>query len=535
MGAEQSNIIPMPIGFDFMTMTFRGTDQIRLTYPTEQDINTTREVIMEFWPKGVQMEMPLLGSTYGFKLKGNPFCDIPSTEDAIQSRKLAANLLFRYYNQGLKLLVSSYLTQTTYLTTWIFHRETADIIQHCFACISLSSKGSFLFIGFPSTLHQIIQTVVSQNWPKAIKRVKMIGDTLAIKLRGVPLNYENESDSIQLKSLIKEVINTLDQHNWLLYSSGNVKDAAGAMFFRHNPNADIEGQRPARFAISIGSSDRLEVIDSNPNVVDCVRSVLLQHWPRGLRNENQRLNAEVINLSGNPWWSNRLDGITARFLMCKLFEALMGIGWRVQKPIRVTRYQRDKGFYIFQECVPIFAPVFCLSLNLADRICFINAPQDVIQVVSTEIRKNWLFGIEQEGLFGISREIKLKRKPWSQSDHDGAHGRVLLCHILKVCASIGWFIILSADVSTKYTESSTKPDYPLDAHSWWFMQVPPPPQQFATAPPMGQNHIPALQSSVAGHLFPSVSVIQNNQYSVEPPQYSELFKQDDVNSCLKQE
>ena len=52
MGAEQSNIIPMPIGFDFTTMTFRGTDQIRLTYPTQQDISTTREVIMEFWPKG---------------------------------------------------------------------------------------------------------------------------------------------------------------------------------------------------------------------------------------------------------------------------------------------------------------------------------------------------------------------------------------------------------------------------------------------------------------------------------------------------
>ena len=53
MGSEQSNLIPMPDGFDFMTVTFKGSDQLRLTYPTEQDINTTREVIMEYWPKGI--------------------------------------------------------------------------------------------------------------------------------------------------------------------------------------------------------------------------------------------------------------------------------------------------------------------------------------------------------------------------------------------------------------------------------------------------------------------------------------------------
>ena len=63
MGAEQSNIIPMPSGFDFMTVTFKGTDQIRLTYPTEQDINTTREVIIEHWPKGISLSaLSLMGS-----------------------------------------------------------------------------------------------------------------------------------------------------------------------------------------------------------------------------------------------------------------------------------------------------------------------------------------------------------------------------------------------------------------------------------------------------------------------------------------
>ena len=438
----------------------------------------------------------------------------------------------------MKLLVSSNLSQTTDMTTWIFHRERVETIQHGFACISVGSNMRLLFIGFPHTLYQIIQAAVSQNRPYTMQRVKIIGDTLEIKLKGNSWYSEDESDNMQLKKLIMEVLTTLDQHGWLLYSAGNVKDTPGAMFLRHNPNADVEGSRLARFAISLGSNDRLQVIDPNQNVVDCVRNALLQHWPLGLQNENQRFNVEDFRLHGSPWWSDGLDGITARFVVCKLFEALLSIGWRVQKPIRVTRNFKDKSFYIFQECVPMYAPVFCLSLNHEDRIRLINAPQDVIEVVSSEIRKRWLFGIEKEGLCGISREIKLKRNPWSyeERDHDGAHGRVLLCHILKICASIGWFIILSADVSTKYGKSCTSPNCPFDVHSWWFMQTSPPLQHLATAPPMAPNHFAAAQVSAAGCLPSAVAsgIGQDTQCSLDPPQYSELFGQDDFNSYEKQ-
>ena len=52
MGAEQSNLVPMPNGFDYMAVTFRITDRIRLIYPTQEDINSTRKVLLQHWPKG---------------------------------------------------------------------------------------------------------------------------------------------------------------------------------------------------------------------------------------------------------------------------------------------------------------------------------------------------------------------------------------------------------------------------------------------------------------------------------------------------
>ena len=477
-------------------------------------------VLSRFSFAGIQEEKAIWGSAYEFKLKGNPFCISFSTQDAIQARIVATNLLFRFCNSGLKLLVSSDLSQTTDLTTWIFHREATGMPQFGFACIGISSTDKLMFIGFPSALHQVFTQVVAQNWPKTIQKVKMIGDTLEIKLVGNPWLSEDGSESIQSRTLIKALINFLDQHNWLLYGSSDLKETADTIFFRYDPNIPVGESRFVGFVISLSRNDRLQVIDAQPHIVDCVRNVLLQYWPHGIQREKQKFNADEFKLYGNPWWSDAQDGISARFVMCKLFEALMSIGWRIQIAIDLTRRLNDKSVFTFQQCMPMSAPIFCLSLNYTDRIRFINAPADVIEILSAEIRKYWLFGIGKEQPCGTSREIKLNGDPWSYgaTGHDGAHGRVLLCHILRVCASIGWFIIVSADVSAKYAKRDNAPDYPLDVHSWWFMKMAPTPQPIATAP-----------AAPVEHFLPTQTVIDTGngsgyECSPNPPPYSELFK-----------
>ena len=398
--------------------------------------------------------------------------------------------------------------------------------QFNFACIGISSTDKLMFIGFPSTLNHVFENVVAQNWPKTIQKVKLIGDTLEIKLTGNPWLSENGSESIQSRTLIKALINTLDQQQWLLYGSSNLKDTADTIFFRYDPNVPVDGSRFAGFVIGLSRNDRLQVIDAHPQIVDCVRNVLLEYWPHGLQKEKQKFNADEFKLSGNPWWSDGQDGISARFVMCKLFEALMSIGWRVQIAIDLTRKLNDKSVFTFQKFVPMVAPIFCLSLNYTDRIRFINAPQDVMEILSAEIRKYWLFGIGKEGPCGTSREIKLNGNPWSYGigGHDGAHGRVLLCHLLRVCASIGWFIILSADVSAKYAKRDNEPDYPIDVHSWWFMQIPSSPQQLVTAPPMPEGLFAPPPINMAGQASPTVNGAGTDfGYPPNPPAYSELF------------
>ena len=392
--------------------------------------------------------------------------------------------------------------------------------QFGFASIGMSSTDKLQFVGFPSAFDQVFQNVVAQNWPKTIKKVMKIGDALEIKLHGDPWFSEDESERIQSRTLIKALIIALGQQKWLLYGSSNLKDTADTMFFRYDANVPPDGSLCARFVISLSRNDRLQVIDAPSHITDCVRVVLTKHWPHGLQKEKKKSNADEFKLYGSPWWSDSQDGISARFVMCKLFEALIGIGWRVQIAIDMSRRKNDKSVLIFQRCAPTMAPIFCLSLNYTDLIRFINAPQDVIQALTAKIRRCWPLGISKQGPRGTSIEIELNGNPWSYglNGHDGTHGRVLLCHLLSLCASMGWYIILSADVSAQYVSRDKSPDYPLDVHSWWFMRMESVPQQFATAPLL------APSQSIPNQFGMSGEPIQDYGFSADPPSYSEVVK-----------
>ncbi|XP_065058499.1 uncharacterized protein LOC135686231 [Rhopilema esculentum] len=477
MGANQSNLIPMPDGFDYMAITFTATDRIRIIYPTYEEVTGIRETIMHHWPNGIQQEINVLASAHEFKLRGNPFCGHTSLQEAINLRKLCCQLLFRLYNLGCKLLISSDLAQTTDLATWIFHREQTQQAQFHFAAIGVSSTDKLQFVDFPASMHQMFRDVVQRNWPKNIQDVIAISDALEIKLSGNPWMSAGGSENVQSKTLVKALINELDAQRWVLYASSNLKGTTDTLFFRYDPNLPMDGSRRPAFAISLSGYDRLRLVDSPEDVVNCVKTMLIQFWAGGIQAENYHFNAYEFKLAGYPWWSDGTEAIYPRLLMCKIFEALMRIGWRVQMAIDLSRAVDDKSVLTFQAGPPIAAPIFCLSLNYTDRIRIINAPADTVEAITDEIRRLWLFGIQCEEENGPSMELKLQGNPWrySYDGHDGAHGRVLLLHLLKLCASLGWFVIVSANVSAKYhvdrrdDHSTTK--YPLDVHSWWFIRM----------------------------------------------------------------
>jgi hypothetical protein len=62
--------------------------------------------------------------------------------------------------------------------------------------------------------------------------------------------------------------------------------------------------------------------------------------------------------------------------------------------------------------------------------------------------------------------------PWENGNTYGLHGRSTLLHILKTANENGWYLVSSLDVSAKYVSRDNAPDYPIDVHSWYFMNIP---------------------------------------------------------------
>ena len=137
MGVGTSDLIPKEPWFEYMSIILRTPDRVRVIYGRDQEINMIREVIRQVWSKGIQDEIVKLGSAHEFKLRGTPFWDGWSTEEAINTRLLVCHLLYRLHNAGWKLITASDLTRTDDFNTWFFQRSSHDFCPNIFGCIGM--------------------------------------------------------------------------------------------------------------------------------------------------------------------------------------------------------------------------------------------------------------------------------------------------------------------------------------------------------------------------------------------------------------
>ena len=67
-------------------------------------------------------------------------------------------------------------------------------------------------------------------------------------------------------------------------------------------------------------------------------------------------------------------------MICKVLEAMAGIGYYVVSGLDITRKDNDKSLLLFRSGAPTQATFMCISLNDTDKVKLINAPPDVVQV-----------------------------------------------------------------------------------------------------------------------------------------------------------
>ena len=139
------------------------------------------------------------------------------------------------------------------------------------------------------------------------------------------------------------------------------------------------------------------------------------------------------------------------------------------------RTTRAMSMLLFRRCVPTTASFSCICLTRWSDLRLVNFSPGDEEVLKTCIMENYLPGVaivEASGDEGNSVKFDLTGSPWS-SHGGGLHARSLLVHLFSAAINLGFQIVASADVSSKFAAArENSPAYPLDVHSIYLVKMP---------------------------------------------------------------
>jgi len=274
------------------------------------------------------------------------------------------------------------------------------------------------------------------------------------------------------------IVQNLSKINLRLVGGINIKGGTDSLFFVEDPGSNAQFS-----SISLCESDRLRLVDCKEES-QCVRQAIANSGFR-IINEWEREHHAKMQLNGSPWYCSGADAVQARQLVARISEAMLQRGWALTDAIDISRRLDDKSMLLFRRCVPTTASFSCICLTSTDHLRLVNFSRGDQEVLKTCIMENYLPGVSKAvGRLSVvgsrlsvieqcnSVKFNLVGSPWSNHGA-GLHARSLLVHLFAAALNLGFQIVASADVSSKFaTDSDGNPDYPLDVHSIYLVKMP---------------------------------------------------------------
>merc|ERR1712136_15483 len=263
--------------------------------------------------------------------------------------------------------------------------------------------------------------------------------------------------SVASRLAITNIVEELKKINFNLMINFNTKPSADTYFFKWDPSSLPENETAGAesFAtLSLNSNDQLRIISSHQtrdfeSLVTTLKSVISKHWHHGLSREWRKNNHHTFKMKGNPWWSDGTESVESRWLICKILEALMALGWRIHTATDISRKLQDKTTFILKNMhQSISVNVPCLSFNESNKVRAINMPHDglaEIQAVLQGTNSPWV--VTRIQAYGRSKEWKFQHPLWDFSPY---YGKALALHLLDSMQRSGYSMLTSADISSKY-------------------------------------------------------------------------------------
>ena len=297
-----------------------------------------------------------------------------------------------------------------------------------------------------------------------------------IKMNGYP--WSASVDNVDNNRIVNMIVGNLSKINLRLVGGINIKGGIDTLFFIEDPGSH------AKFSsISLCDKNWLRLVDCREVSVR-IRQAITKS---GFRIQDEyflRKQHTMMHLNGSPWHCSGADAVQSRQLVVQISEKMLQQGWVLTDAIDFSQpypfYEihdiHEKSMLLFRKCVPTTASFSCICLTSRGNLRLINFSPGDKKVLRSCILKNYLPGasvLKTSGAEGNSLKFNLTGNPWS-SHGAGLHARSLLVHLFAAAINLGFQIVASADVSSKYFEDEVGKVYtnrPMDVHSIYLVKM----------------------------------------------------------------
>ena len=391
----------------------------------------------------------------------------------------ALRLLEEMYNLGYNMHISSDLARQFDLSTWFFSKSAIpneNRARSRVCCIAPGGmRGNKLaLLHHDEYIKQAVMLALGDAWPKGVSGTEDIMSSGEM-LHEISLNGywgHTHEDGINTRKAICNLVGRMGGLNWRLLASTNLKGTADSFFFIYDPTFTAH---PNDFCmLTLSKMDRFRLINCN-HLLEPMETAITAAG-LSIQEKLDYYGSHEIKVHGNPWHSTGHEAIVARRSISRIMEVFAQNGYTPLYAIDVSRRLTDKASILFRKNpFPVNCKYACLSLTSLNRLRLLDFPIDVGVAMKDCIYQFYPFGVQNEvNLPDSNLEINVQGWPWTAHGlSKGAvfyHMRAVLGKMMAVAAQNGWYVSLSADVSSKV--GGTNDDkYPLDVHSIYFVKM----------------------------------------------------------------
>ena len=391
-------------------------------------------------------------------------------EPATLGKLFCIRLLEELHKMGFDLQVGSNLIRASSSAGSLFFRKvTSERPTAKVVCIAPGKDDTIVLLNHSESVKSMVESAIKEAWPSGIQMQEdkeVLGHTVHdIKMNGRP--WWTSEANIDNNRIINRIVGNLSRINLRLVGGINIKGGTDSLFFIEDPGSNAQFS-----SISLCQRNRLRLVDCKEES-QSVRQAIANSGFR-IEDESEKEHHAKMKLNGSPWHCSGAEAVQSRQLVARISEAFLQRGWALTDAIDISRREDDKSMLLFRRCAPTTARFSCICLTSTDHLRLINFSPGDQELLKTCIMQNYLPGVarvDASGDEGNSVKFDLMGSPWS-SHGGGLHARSLLVHLFAAAITLGFQIVASADVSSKYARRENSPDYPLDVHSIYLVKMP---------------------------------------------------------------